>query len=207
MISLLKELPKDNSEKEKELENSIIAGKKLIKNIRSKVDSLQKIIRGTIYYSSVFDSSDLIDEFRNNFKIVLKELNINSKYIKTIENNIEEILLCLMTLLHDSTFELYDKNIARVKFCSYLDNKVYEEKIKSISRQEAIYECGVFALYTNYNYKGKSNSFPLYVSKIRLKDYINKEEFLSKNISEDIAEIPWITAKRSEEKLQVETYS
>ena len=207
MISLLKTLPKDNSEKERDLEYSIIAGKKLIKKIRNKVDSLQKIIRGTIYYSSVFDSSDLIDEFRSNFKIVLKEFNIKSKHIKTIENNIDEILLCLMTLLHDSTFKLYDNNIASVKLCSYLDNQVYNEKGKSISKKEAIYEFGVIALYTKYKYKGRSNSFPLYVSKISLKDYINKEEFFNKNISESISEIPWITAKRSGEKLQLETYS
>lgn len=207
MISLLQELPKGNSEKEKQLEESIKAGEKLIKDIRDRVDSLQKIIRGTIHYSSVFDSESLINEFRSNYEKVLNEFNIDSKYIKTIENNFNEILLCLMTLLHDSTFEFYDKNVAGVKLCSYFDNEVYEKDDKSISKNESIYEFGVIALYTNYRHKGRSNSFPLFVSKIRLKDYIKKEEFLMKNITEPIKEIPWITAKRSNDRLLLETYS
>lgn len=193
MISLLQELP--NINEDQEIQKSILKGQELIEKINSNIDSLQKVIRGAIHFRSVFDTNSLISDFENNFESILKELNIDSKYIKVLTDNIQEILICLMTLLHDSIFEFYDKNTARVYLCAYLESNEIEKKV-SICTKEILFEYGVLALYTNYKYVNKTNSFPLFVSEIKLKDYIEREDFMKENIDRSIREIPWISAKR-----------
>jgi len=204
MISLLQELP--NIDEDKEIQELIIKGQKLIEKVKSGMDSLQKVIRGAIYFRSVFETNSLINDFQANFKKILSDFNIDAKYTDVITDNIVEILICLMTLIHDSTFEFYDKNNARVYLCSYLENNEIETE-QTISQKEKIYEYGVLALYTNYEFQGKSNSFPLFVSEIKLKDYISKKEFISQNIENSICEIPWISAKRQDKKLKLTIYS
>ena len=108
MISLLNELP--NINEDQEIQKSILKGQGLIEKINSSIDSLQKVIRGVIYFRSVFDTNSLISDFENNFESILKKLNIDLKYISILTDNIQEILICLMTLMHDSIFEFYDKN-------------------------------------------------------------------------------------------------
>jgi hypothetical protein len=207
MISLLQGLPKEDTEKEKKLNKSIQQSLDLIKKIRQGIDSLQKVIRGAIHFHSVFETHSISKDFKNNFEKILHQFNIDQKYTDVIENNIQEILVCLMTLMHDSAFQFYDKNIANVYLCSYYENNIKEQKEDSISYNELLYEFGVLALYTNYEFGGKSNSYPLFVSDIKLKDYINREDFLDKNIHTSISEIPWISAKRYDKKLRLETYS
>ena len=204
MISLLQELP--NINEDKEIQKSISQGQELIGKVNSSIDSLQKVIRGAIHFHSVFDTNSLSSDFENNFKKILNEFDIDSKYTNIITDNIQEILICLMTLIHDSIFEFYDKNTARVYLCAYLENNEIKEN-ESISQKELLYENGVLALYTNYKFESKSNSFPLFVSEIKLKNHINKEDFMNENIDSSISEIPWISAKRENRKLKLKTYS
>lgn len=204
MISLLQELP--NIDEDKKIQESIKQGQKLIEKVKSGIDSLQKVIRDAIHFHSVFETDSLINDFQTNFKKILSDFNIDSKYTDVITDNIKEILLCLMTLIHDSTFEFYDKNTARVYLCSYLENNEIRTE-QPMSQKEKIYEFGVLALYTNYKFQGKSNSFPLFVSEIKLKDYISRKEFINKDIESSICEIPWISAKQQDGKLKLTTYS
>jgi hypothetical protein len=200
MISLLQELPYINEYTE--IQNSILKGQEVIQKINSSIDSLQKVIRGAIHFRSVFEADSLSDDFESNFTRILNDFNINSKYTNIIKTNIEEILVCLLTLIHDSTFEFYDKNSARVYLCAY-DNR--ENGIAS--KKEELYEKSVLALYTNYRFKEKSSSFPLYVSDIKLEKYIDRESFMKEDIETSITEIPWISAKRDNKKLKLKTYT
>ena len=201
MISLLQELP--NISEDKEIQNSILQGQELIQKINTSIDSLQKVIRGAIHFHSVFEADSLNSDFESNFKRIFEDFNIDSKYTNIIRDNIQEILICLMTLIHDSIFEFYDKNTARVYLCAYDE---YREN-KSTTQKEVLYENGVLALYTNYKFKGKSNSFPLFVSNIKLKNYIDRESFMKENIESSITEIPWISAERDNNILKLKTYS
>lgn len=203
IISLLQELP--NVNQKIEIQKSILSSQNLIEKVTLGIDSLQKVIRGAIYFHSVFETTSLSNDFKVNFEKILSEFNIDSKYTKIITDNLSEILICLMALLHDSIFEFYDKNTSRVYLCAYLDNSKIE-KNKSISQKELLFESGVLALYTNYKAAGKSNSFPLFVSEIKLKDYIERQDFMSKNIDSSMSEIPWISAKRYGDKLKLNTY-
>ncbi|AUC77130.1 hypothetical protein [Olleya sp. Bg11-27] len=199
MISLLEELP--NTNEDKEIQKFISEGQELIGKVNSSINSLLKEIRGTIHFYSVFDVNSLSSDFENNFKKILNEFNIDSKYTNIITDNIQDILICLMTLIHDSILEFYDKNTARVYLCAHLENNEIKE-IESISQKKSLYENGVLALYTNYKFENKSNSFPLFVSELKLKNYINENDFMNENIDHSTNEIPWISAKRKNEKMK-----
>jgi len=201
MISLLQELP--NINEDKEIQNSILQGQELIRKINSSIDSLQKVIRGAIHFRSVFETDSLNNDFEANFTRIFDDFNIDSKYTNIIRDNIQEILVCLMTLIHDSTFEFYDKNTARVYLCVYDE---YREN-KTMTQKEILYKNGVLALYTNYKFKDKSHSFPLFVSDIKLENHIDHESFMKENIESSITEIPWISAKRDNNKLKLKPYS
>lgn len=205
MISLLKE-SSVNDLSEKDLK-TIEHGHELIQRTRKNIDSLQKVIRGTISFDSVFQTNDLQNDFKVNFENVLNQFDIDSEYIKIIENNMSEILLCLMTLLHDSKFVFFDKNLANVYICSYYPNDNSKQNEVTDSINQTIYDYGVLALYINYEFQGKSNAHPLFVSDILIKDYIDRNDFMNQKIDQSISEIPWICAKRTNKKLTLETYS
>lgn len=209
MISLLQKLPKKVNEEEKqnELNESIQNGLNLIRKTRESIDNLQKVIRGTVQFRSVFDSSSLSKDFKENFKKILNQFDIAPKFTKVLEENIQGILVCLMTLLHDSKFEFFDKNTARVYLSTYYPENSNHKNENITSKKELIYELGVLALYTNYKFLDKSNFYPLFVSNIKLKDYIDKEDFMNTDIDIFVSEIPWISSKRHNTKLRLETYS
>ncbi len=201
MISLLQK--SSNISENREIQNSVLKLQELVQKINSSIDSLQKVIRGAIHFHSVFETNSLSDDFEFNFTRILNDFNIDSKFTNIIKNNIEEILVCLMTLIHDSTFEFYDKNTARVYLCAYNEYT----KNETTAQKETLYRNGVLALYINYKFKDKSNSFPLFVSNIKLENYIDRENFMKENIERSITKIPWISAKRDKTKLKLKTYS
>ena len=155
-----------------------------------------------VYFESILKSSNILVKLAN-FTRIFDDFNIDSKYTNIIRDNIQEILVCLMTLIHDSTFEFYDKNTARVYLCVYDE---YREN-KTMTQKEILYKNGVLALYTNYKFKDKSHSFPLFVSDIKLENHIDHESFMKENIESSITEIPWISAKRDNNKLKLKPYS
>lgn len=201
MITLLQSLPKDENHSDEELNKSINQGSELIQKVRNTIDRIQKVVRGAIHFNSVFEQESLSLEFETVFADVLNYYNIDNSFLESIKQNIDGILLCLLTLLHDSKFTFYDKNIARTFLCCYhsLDNKLSE------SSQQLAYENGVIALYINYKIGTKSNTYPLYVSKLKIRDYLTLEEYLKHPSDNYIAEIPWITAKRLNQKLSLAT--
>lgn len=183
-----------------ELENPIREGLKVIKKITETMNILQRVIRGTIYYSSVFEAKSLNNEFISVFGNVLKIFDIDHSYITDINDNAEDLLLCIMTLLHDSTFEFYDKNTAEIYLCAYLDF----DPLKPFRESPIeIYNEGVLALYINYNSKNSSNSYPLFVSDLKVKNYVSAEDYTEFPVSRSTETIPWISAERINNNLKL----
>ncbi|QXU50952.1 hypothetical protein KYG33_07875 [Chryseobacterium sp. D764] len=191
-------LPNKKNIDKREFENSIKQGLELTEKIKNTVDRLQRVIRGVIFYDSVFEAKSLNNEFNTVFENVLKLFDIDLSYIEDISDNSNDILLCIMALLHDSTFEFYDKNSAKVYLCAYLEGNIKKPIAETANN---IFERGVLALYINYNFENSSNSYPLYVSDLKLQTYVSLEDFTKSPINNSIDEIPWISAERVNGKL------
>lgn len=67
---------------------------------------------GTLITQSVFSEEELIREFISGIELVVKSLNIEDSITGTLLDNREDIITCLMALLHNAHFKLYDGNIA-----------------------------------------------------------------------------------------------
>jgi hypothetical protein len=207
LIALNRSIPDKDPSKEKELNKTMKEAEEVVKRIRTSIDSLQKVIRGAIHFRSVFQTNELTKDFRINFEKILIKFEIENKFIAEIENNIQHILVCLMTLLHDSSFVFYDKNIANVFLCFYCEPSVLENQNKERTTNQNLYKSGVLALYTNYKYRERSNIFPLYVSEIPISSVVDKDEFLNNEPIETLRKIPWISAKRRGSRFRLEKYS
>lgn len=200
-INLLLFAKKENTS-DLELENSVKQAVDLTNRIKNTVDSLQRVIRGVIFFDSVFEAKSLNNEFALVFESVLKTFDINLSYIQDINDNADDILLCIMTLIHDSTFEFYDKNTASIYLCAYRE---FSTENPFSENSETIFEEGVLALYINYNFKNKSNSYPLFVSELKIKNYITIEDFNEFPINRSMEKIPWISAERINGELKLKS--
>ncbi|TCC88654.1 hypothetical protein EZ428_18630 [Pedobacter frigiditerrae] len=170
----------------------------LITKIELKIDQIQKVIRGAIYYTSVFDLETFNNEIATTLTVVIKSFSIDQKYMQAIMEHSQDILLCIMSLLHDSKFILYDKKEARNFLGFYLHPPDSNNGENMDNR--SIYEDGVLALYTC---GAGSITFPLYVSDLLVKDYISADEFNKFAELKSFSESPWITAERIDYKLRL----
>jgi hypothetical protein len=107
------------------------------------------------------------------------------------------ILLCIMTLIHDAKFIFYDKAKATIFLCIYQDPPKTAEKVKSFD--DNIYENGVVALYIS----GARVNFPLFVSDLKIKNYLPYNDFISQPAINNMKLIPWVSAIRVNGMLQL----
>lgn len=171
---------------------------------KHEIDRLQRVIRGTIEYSSVFDSTELNREVERALRKVTSVFALPSGLIPAIKDNKNDIQLCIMTLLHDSTFTFYDENTARTFMCMYLEPpRDKEGDLSDYYTSEMMYEHGTIALYITYKYYDKTNSIPLFVSGLRIKEYLDASSRKELGSTFSMAEIPWTTAKRIDGKLRL----
>lgn len=199
MITLLKQFPDDY-----EIQLTIKKSTELISNIRNANDAIQKVIRGAIHFRSVFETQDLIDEIQTYFLEVLNQFQIDKKYLQIIIDNIEDILLCILCLLHDSKFIFYDKNEARVSLKTYLEDSEIIQNNSNLTSKELLYEYGVIALYIKFKTAdNKSMSVPLFVSDLKLNTYVTSSDFFNSKINSSIEEITWINAKRLDGEIRL----
>lgn len=200
MISRLKQLPPDD-----QLNKAIQEGLTLTSRIRNRIDGIQKVIRGAIFFHSVFEKDSITKEFQNYYAEVLDRFEIDRKYVDVLKDNIDSILLCLITLLHDSKFVFYDKNESRVSLCLYLEDKMSATNADNKKpKSDLLYENGVLALYLACDTGGGEQiSFPLFVSDLKIQEYITKPNFLKGGILDSYNEIPWITAIRNGGKIEL----
>lgn len=195
LIHALRALPssKYDPQKEIELNERLNQGEILVRRIKSQMDNIQRVIRGAIFFHSVFETSVFKEEINSAIKDVIKKFGIDEKFLQEIQKKSDEILLCIMTLLHDCTFTFFDKSEARIFLCIYIEH----EDNRS---EEELYEKGVLALYIS---GGHGLTFPLFVSDLAIKNYLSIESFESNQLVSSVSKIPWITAKRKNGLLQL----
>lgn len=169
-----------------------------IEAVINRLDNLQKVIRGTIHFRSVFSSKGLFDELISSINDIINKLGLDRKFIGSVKNNKSQILLCIMTLLHDSKFIFYDGNNADVFLCVYLDPplELSKELLEMRRTIDYGYNNSVIALYMTLRIEDKSLNMPLFVSDLRIRDYVDLENFTSFHQYDDIIPIPWIVATR-----------
>lgn len=164
--------------------------------IKKAIDRIQKVIRGVIYFTSVFEKGDLSVEIQSALLRLIEQFDIDRKYIKVINDNIDDILLCIMTLLHDCKFVFYDKNEARTFLCFYLATDDMRISRDSSEVSKILYDDGVIALYMSYKSWGKTMTFPFFVSNLAVKNYMSKEVYDANASASSMAEVGWVTASR-----------
>jgi hypothetical protein len=197
----ISELENTGDEDRKKIEEYRANSEVLIVRIERKIDQIQKVIRGAIYYTSVFDFETFDNEIVATLTMVIKSFAIDQKYIKVVKDRSQELLLCVMSLLHDSKFILYDKKDARNFLGFYLHPQDSDNSENQDTR--TIYENGFLALFTC---GAGSVTFPLYVSDLLIKDYISADEFQKNPELKNFSESPWITAERIDDKLRLVSY-
>jgi len=205
LINAFRRLPNSlyNPEIEVEISNQLLHAENTAKKIKHRIDEIQKVVRGAIFYNSVFETEILLKEIESSILQVIKQFNIDNRFIKVVKERIDEILLCIMTLLHDSKFVFYDKNIASAYLSFYLTYDPETFNKPDFNQSEAIYESGVIALYITYKTGDKTMSIPLYVSDLPIKKYLKNNIFLANPVHSSFLEIKWITASRVENELQL----
>ncbi|MCS4162944.1 hypothetical protein [Sphingobacterium sp. BIGb0116] len=122
-----------------------LEAEKLIAKVRNHINEIQKTIRGAIFFSSVFEKDILSKEFQTIFLDLLEQFNIYNVFFDSISLNLNDILLCIMTLLHDSRMIFYDKGNGRISLSVYLEegNEPFSDEIES---KVNLYNNGYIAL-------------------------------------------------------------
>jgi len=205
-LNAIKTLPnqKLSAEQEHELNIQIQKDEYKVRQIKATINRLQEVIRGAIFFDSVFETDELYGEFETSFNQLIGAHGLGNQYNASIIIRKDEILLCIMTLLHDSTFTFYDGNEARVFLCfSQAQEKEIINPINSRERDNSLYEYGVIALYITYPRGSKSTSMPLFVSDLPIRKYLDFEVYSSSPLSSSMSEIPWISATRLGEHLKL----
>lgn len=196
-------LPKTDGRDYSGIEEALKKGREAIRITRENMERLCSVLRGAIRFESVFSTQMISDDFQTNFSNVLKKFDLDLNYLNIIEDKLPEILLCLMALLHDASFEFYDKNVARVYLCTYLNKESRKGNDAYTSVQERLYKNGVLALYISYEFENKTTHYPLFVSDLKISSYIDYDDFISVEAGPLETEIPWFNAVRFESRLKL----
>jgi hypothetical protein len=205
-LNAIKAMPNEKLSPEKEYELNIQLQKDedKVRRIKATMKRLQEVVRGAIFFDSVFETKELYGEFETSFSQLIGTHGLGIQYNASITMRKDEILLCIMTLLHDSTFTFYDGNEARVFLCfSLTSEKETANPINSRERSNSVYESGVIALYLSYPRGSKGTSMPLFVSDLPIRKYLGYDQYSSNPSNSSMSEIPWITATRVGEELKL----
>ncbi|WP_433836166.1 hypothetical protein [Flavobacterium anhuiense] len=205
LMTFYDSFPKTDGEGYVEIEETVRKGREAIRKTRENMNRLCSVLRGAIRFESVFSSEMISDDFHTNFSNVLKKFDLDLNYLNIIEDKLPEILLCLMALLHDASFEFYDKNVARVYLCTYLKSESRKGNDADLSAQDYLYSNGVLALYISYKFKNKTTHYPLFVSDLKIDSYIDYEDFSAVEVSALQTEILWFNAVRCGNRLKLTT--
>jgi hypothetical protein len=176
-----------------------------IKDMINQIDYLQTVIRGTLEYGPTISSQELNDELEYSMKVIIDKFKLDDEFKEAVQNNTRDIQLCILTLLHDSNFIFYDKDISRTFMSFYIDYPVNgsDEECQYHYTKQAMLEKGVIALYLNYKSFGRSNSVPLFVSDLKVSEYGHLFKINQTETIYNIQEIPWTTAQRIDGKLML----
>lgn len=194
-LNAIRAMPNEqlSPEQKRELNNQLRKDEDKVNRIKSTINGLQQVIRGAIFFHSVFETDELYVEFETSFMQLIDTHDLGSQYKTSFIQRKDEILLCIMTLLHDTTFTFFDGTTARAFLCIH---ETREDKVANPTNGESLFESGVIALFVTYKRDSKSLSMPFFVSDLLIKNYLARGAFRSNPKSSSISEIPWITATR-----------
>ena len=145
------------------------------------IDDLLKFIRGTITGKSAFEQDDIEVDLIKAISTLTSRESINLDATK-IKEAIDEIIVCILAILHTTQFLLFDDTTA----FSYLSVHPLSNGRKNTDK---------FSLCLMAN--AGNFSFPVVMTKI---DAINYIETASASLAEwNLKSIPWVFAKRDNE--------
>lgn len=138
------------------------------------IDDLLKFIRGTVTGKPAFYSHDI----KNDFIRAIKKLSIELNHIlniKSLNKNIDDVILTIITLLQDAQFKLFDGEIGRSFMVLHPNDNGSE-----------IYLMG----------KTGKFSMPLIGTNLKAKKYIREDDVEIE--THNLSEIPWTNIYRKE---------
>lgn len=74
------------------------------------IDDILKFIRGTVSGKPAFTENEIINDFIHGLKRLCSEIKYEADFNKIKENK-DDLIVCIISLLHDSTFRLFDGTI------------------------------------------------------------------------------------------------
>jgi hypothetical protein len=84
---------------------------------RYKIDEMVKglnYLLGHIEIKSVFSQEEFIGALKSAISILQEKFKITGEYSKAIEDNSNDIMICLISLLHDAKMTLFDNTVGKL---------------------------------------------------------------------------------------------
>lgn len=144
------------------------------------LDNLLKFIRGTITGISAFNEKDLKLDLLSGITRIIETLQIEIG-IDEIVSQFDNIIVCIISILHESTFRMFDGTVAT----AYM----------TVSRADALEEN--ITQYLSLNIQTPNFSFPLISTDILVKKYVSFDDDYIKRYEGII--LPWNYIERNEE--------
>lgn len=139
------------------------------------LDDVLKFIRGTITGKAAFNQSDIKEQLISGLTRISNQANISIN-ISKVEDNFSDLMVCILCILHDAQFNLFDESKAH-SFISIEKGKSGE--LELCLRADA----------NNF-------SFPIVSTNIPISEYVKEtEEAL---LAMEFKELPYIRANRNE---------
>lgn len=149
---------------------------------------------GNIEIKSVFSQKEFIDELKSAIEILQEEFKIIGDYSKAIEDNSNDIMICLISLLHDAKITLFNNEVGKL-YISLIPNK---DLIEKKTFNEIL--VGLFARFEIEKGSHMDIAYGIIETKAKASDYIENFEFDEKKGFE-LAEI---VTSRKKSKLILE---
>lgn len=99
---------------------------------------LEEMVRGVNYIfkhlevNEVFSQDELIKQFKASINIVQEYFTLQGSFVNAIEENANDILVCIMALLHDARITLFDKTVGKMEMTIVPE----KEKMKQLQYDE-----------------------------------------------------------------------
>lgn len=158
----------------KMLENSYFEsdGFHILKNLKNRavIDDILKFIRGAVSGKAAFSESSLVKDFDQAIKMTITKFDIEPSYMAAINGHINDILLCIISLLHDARLTFYDGHEARI-FLGAVDGRII------LGTEGTVFQ------------------FTLFASSLSVQNYLKHEDFLALSGSNE--ELKQINARRN----------
>jgi hypothetical protein len=126
---------------------------------------------GSIENKSVFSQEEFIGELISTINILQEEFKIIGEYSKAIEDNSNDIMVCLISLLHDAKITLFNNEVGKL-YISLVPNK---ELIEKKTFNEIL--IGLFARFEIEKGSFIDIAYCIIDTKAKASDYIESFEF------------------------------